>query len=67
MTKNTNYTSDAMNFIKQMNENIPNLASTRENLRSTFWDKDFDEINNERELDKDNLKIEGYVYFSYKK
>jgi len=26
MTKNTNYTSDAMNFIKQMNENIPNLA-----------------------------------------
>ena len=65
MAKNTKYTSDAMNFIKELVKDKPELRQKRQELRSTWWDKSELEVDTERELNKDNLKSDGYIYFSY--
>ncbi|MBY0379176.1 MAG: DUF3460 family protein [Burkholderiales bacterium] len=64
--KNTKYTSDAMNFINQLVKDKHELKQKRQELRSTWWDKSELEVDSERELNKDNLKSDGYTYFSYK-
>ncbi len=63
--KDTNYTSEPMNFIKSLLKNNPTLKETQKKLRSTWWDLEEKQVEEERNLDKDNLKENGYTYFSY--
>lgn len=65
MAKDTNYTSETMNFIREYTKNKPELEKKRDALRKTWWDKDEQEVNEDRNLDKNNLGSGGYVYFSY--
>ncbi len=66
MAKDTNYTSEPMNFIKSLLQKKPELITKQKELRSTWWDLDENEVTEERTLDKDNLKADGYAYFTYK-
>ena len=67
MAKDNNYTSDAMNFIKDFLKKNPNVKEKQADLRSTWWDINDTQVTNERNLDTNNLKTEGYTYFSYTK
>jgi hypothetical protein len=65
MTKDTQYTSEPMNFIQQLVKGNPQLQEKQDKLRKTWWDKDDTEVNQERQLNKNNLPTQGYSYFSY--
>jgi hypothetical protein len=67
MAKNTSYVSDATKFIKELKQQKPYLKKQQESLRKTWWDKSEDEVTEELELDKKNLKPQSYAYFTYSK
>jgi hypothetical protein len=66
MAKNTNYTSDVMNFIQDFLESNLEVAKNREILRNTWWDNSSQGVEESRELNKNNLIEDGYKYFNYK-
>ena len=66
MAKNTNYTSDVMNFIQDFLESNLEVAKNREILRNTWWDSTSQGVEESRELNKNNLIEDGYKYFDYK-
>lgn len=67
MAKNTNYTSDAMNFIKDFLDKNPNIVKKQDSLRKTWWDHDANSVNDSKLLNEDNLSEDSYKYFNYKK
>ena len=67
MAKNTNYTSDAMNFIKEFLDKNPNIVKKQDCLRKTWWDHDTNSVNESKLLNEDNLTEDSYKYFNYKK
>ena len=67
MAKNTNYTSETMNFIRELRKNNPQLSVKQDQLRQTWWDKNDDEVKQQRELDDSNLPTASYAYCSYDK
>ena len=66
MVKDTKYTSDVMNFIQKTIKEKPELIKTREKLYNTWWNTKEQEVNDKRDLEKNNLKPDSYTYFSYK-
>ncbi len=62
--KNTKYTSEAMNFINTL-LNQPGLHQEQMKLRSTWWDKDFIDQDEQKAYAESEVKHDGYVYFSY--
>jgi hypothetical protein len=67
MAKNTNYTSEAMNFIKSLLQNNPEILKKQEDLRKTWWDHDAHDVNDSKFLNESNLTEDSYKYFNYKK
>jgi hypothetical protein len=66
MAKNTSYTSDVMNFIKDFLQNNSEVVQKQDDLRKTWWDIRPQNVDEARKLDIDNLSDDGYKYFSYK-
>ena len=65
MAKDNNYTSEAMNFIKELVVTTPELKEKQANLRSTWWDLDTQSVMDASKLDKNNLENDAYAYFTY--
>ena len=65
MAKDNNYTSEAMNFIKELVALKPEIKDKQANLRNTWWDLDEQSVMLDSQLDKNNLKNDAYVYFTY--
>ncbi|MFN8769281.1 MAG: DUF3460 family protein [Neisseriaceae bacterium] len=65
MAKNVNYTSELMNFIKDLVKNKPEIKVHRESLQNLWEDKEGDEVVEERNMDQTNLKADSYAYYSY--
>ena len=62
--KNTKYTSEAMNFINTL-LNQAGSQEERLELRSTWWDRDFIDIAEQKAYHNSEVKHDSYVYFSY--
>lgn len=67
MAKYTNYTSETMNFIKDLVEKNPDILIKQNLLRKTWWDHDKTDVNDSRFLNENNLTEDSYKYFNYKK
>ena len=61
---NKSYTSDSMNFINTL-LNQPGNHEQQMKLRSTWWDTDFVDQNEQQINEDSKLKPQAYVYFSY--
>ena len=58
-----NYKSDAMNFIKTMITNNQQIKPNQEKLRKTWWDNDQTDVERDRELSRNNLTADEYMYY----
>ena len=64
--KNTSYKSEAMEFIRTL-LNKPGNHEQQMKLRSTWWDKDDIDQQEQQEYAQSAVKNHSYVYFSYPK
>lgn len=64
--KNTSYKSEAMQFINTL-LNKPGNHEKQMKLRSTWWDTDFINQDEQKSYAESEVKNDGYVYFSYDK
>ncbi len=64
--KNTNYVSVTTEFINNLLNKNPQLRNKQKALRSTWWDKDFIDLNEQKDFHKSELHQDSYVYFTYK-
>ena len=65
MALEKNFTSDIDKFLNEMLEKKPQIKSNQKVLRSTWWDKDFVD-NEEQQTYKDSSAPKhGYAYFDY--
>ena len=62
--KNTAYESESMQFLRTLLNKKGNREKQQQ-LRQTWWEKNYLEIEEENNLNKENLRQDGYVYFSY--
>lgn len=61
--KNHNYVSETTNFINSLLTAQPQIKDLQQKLRATWWDHEFDPI--QQDVNYDNLKTPAYTYFSY--
>lgn len=61
---NKAYKSEAMDFIKTLLDK-PGNHEQQMKLRSTWWEKDFMDQDEQRINSESNIKSQAYVYFSY--
>ena len=62
--KNVSYVSDATLFINELLSK-PGNHEQQMKLRSTWWDKDFVDQEEQENYAESELKKDAYVYFSY--
>lgn len=62
--KNTKYVSEATEFLRGL-INKPEIREDQHKMRSTWWDKGFIDQEEQENYAKDEIKHDGYVYFSY--
>jgi hypothetical protein len=60
----TKYTSDAMNFINTLLQQ-PGNHEKQMQLRSTWWDKEFVDQQEQKSYAESAVKNEAYTYFHY--
>ncbi|MBP9743399.1 MAG: DUF3460 family protein [Burkholderiales bacterium] len=65
MALNRTYISDADEFIADLLKKKPELEHKQQELRNTWWDKDFIDPEEQRKFKKNTVPIHGYVYFDY--
>lgn len=65
MVKNTNYISENTKFLQNLFEKKPQLKQQQEKLRNTWWNKSPQEVEEQNELRKNQLTVDGYQYYSY--
>ncbi len=65
--KNTNYVSDTTKFINELLNKNPQLTNKQKSLRSTWWDKNFIDLEEQKDFKESDIPQNGYVYFTYKK
>lgn len=63
MVKTTDYTSETTEFIKDILEKNPNLKAKQKQLRDTWWDKNSEDVCEDRKLEQTDLKHPAYPYF----
>ncbi|MDD3266506.1 MAG: DUF3460 family protein [Burkholderiales bacterium] len=62
--KNTKYQSEATQFINTL-LNKPGNHEHQMELRNTWWDKEFIDLEEQKSYAESEVKNDGYVYFSY--
>ncbi|HMT02072.1 MAG TPA: DUF3460 family protein [Burkholderiales bacterium] len=65
--KNTNYVSDTTKFINELLNKNPQLKKKQKILRNTWWDKNFIDLDEQKDFKESDLPQNGYVYFTYKR
>lgn len=66
MPKYTNYVSSTTEFIRDIKKSHPELEAKATGLRATWWDKNPEHVEEERQKHSHDLPMRGYEYFSYK-
>lgn len=65
MALDRKFVSEVDNFINNLLQKKPQIKATQKQLRSTWWDKDFID-NEEQQTYKDSQAPKhGYAYFDY--
>ena len=65
MSLNRRFVSEVDTFINNLLQKKPQIKETQKRLRSTWWDKDFID-NEEQQIYKDSSTPKhGYAYFDY--
>lgn len=67
MALNRGYVSEADKFIDNLLKQKPELKTRQKILRSTWWDTDFINPEEQQGYAKNNVIRPGYVYFNYNK
>lgn len=65
MGLNRTYTSDTDEFIADLLKKKPELKHKQQQLRNTWWNKEFIDPNEQLEFKKNAVPVHGYTYFDY--
>lgn len=65
MAINRRYVSEADEFIAGLLKQKPELKQKQKELRSTWWDKDFVDLGEQKTYSESSAPKHGYAYFDY--
>lgn len=63
MAKNTKYVSEATLFLRNMLQEKPELITKQKELRSTWWDRDDIDSEEQKKYKESNVSVHGYSYY----
>jgi hypothetical protein len=62
-----NYVSEIDGFLTELLNKNPQLKDKQKKLRSTWWDRQFIDPNEQKEYQQNSITVSQYPYFDYSK